>query len=229
MPQAKNIVMCGRLAVYNPKTGGSLHLLGHEFPPNYNAAPTESLPIIINSAETGGKELIIARWGLLPFWVKEPNKIKPYFNTRADNIKPTNKVFWDSKDRHCIVPAGGFYEWSQVDKSPYLIQAESLDILYIAGLWRRWKNKDYVVVSFSLITTKSNQAVFDIHHRSPVILDENEQDEWLSCDYESGKHLLDVYTGNLTEFEVDPKVVNNARNKGIDCVQPLSRIQPRHV
>ena len=213
--------MCGRLVVYNPKTGGAIRILGHEIPPNYNAAPSESLPIIRNNVETGERELSIARWGILPFWAKEPSKTKPFFNTRADNIKPTNKVFWDSKDRHCLIPTGGFYEWSEVDKSPYLIQAEPLDIFYIAGLWRRWKNEDYVLDSFSVITTKPHQVLADIQHRSPVILNEDELDEWLSSDYESGKHLLDVYKGNLAKYKVDPKLVNNARNKGADCLQSL--------
>lgn len=214
--------MCGRLIVYNPKTGDGLKLLGHDIPPNFNAAPTESLPIIKIDTETNERELSLARWGILPFWVREPKKTKPFFNARADNIKPTNKVFWDSKDRHCLVPAGGFYEWSEHDKQPYLIQTDPPEIFYIAGLWRRWKNQDFVLDSFSVITTKPHSVLSDIHHRSPVILNASQQDQWLSSDYESGKHLLDVYQGNLVRHKVDPKVVNNARNKAADCLFPVN-------
>ena len=213
--------MCGRLVVYNPNTNEGLNLLGHDIPPHYNAAPSESLPIIRHT-DSGEKELVLARWGILPFWAKEPKKTKPFFNTRADNLNSGNKVFWDSRDRHCIVPAGGFYEWSEHDKQPYLIQTDPLDVFYIAGLWRRWKNKDEVVDSFSVITTKPHSVLSEIHHRSPVILNPDEQEEWLSTDYEGGKKLLNVYKGDMTKFKVDPKVVNNARDKGIDSVETIN-------
>lgn len=213
--------MCGRLVVYNPRTGDGLNLLGHEIPANFNAAPSEYLPIIRNNPGSGDKELVMARWGILPAWAKEPARTKPFFNTRADNLKPTNKVFWESRDRHCLVPAGGFYEWSEHDKQPYLICTDPPDIFYIAGLWRRWKNKDDVIDSFSVITTKPHTVLADIHHRSPVILNTGAHDQWLSCGYEAGNHLLDVYQGELSKFKVDPKVVNNARNKQIDCLYPI--------
>lgn len=214
--------MCSRIAVYHPATGGALNLLGHEVPPNYNAAPTESLPIIRTYRDTGEKELILARWGILPFWVTEPDETKPYYKARAESIKPGDKVFWDSKDRHCVIPAGAFYKWSQADKSPYLIQTEPPDILYIAGLWRRWKNRDYAVVSFSVITTISHQSISDISRSSPVMLRQDQQDEWLSCDYESGRHLLEVYQGKLSKYRVNPELLNNPGNKGADCIQRLS-------
>ena len=213
--------MCGRLVVYNPGTGEGLNLLGHEIPPNLNAAPSEGFPIIRNNSDSGDKELVMARWGILPAWAKEPKKTKPFFNTRADNLKPTNKVFWDSRDRHCLIPAGGFYEWSEHDKQPYLIQTDPMDVFFIAGLWRRWKSKDEIIDSFSVITTKPHSVLSDIHHRSPVILENSEQDEWLSTNYETGKQMLDVFQGNLSKYKVDPKVVNNARNKGADCLSPL--------
>lgn len=213
--------MCGRLVVYNPKTGGELRLLGHEIPSNFNAAPSEYLPIVRNNPECGDKELVMARWGILPVWTTEPKKVKPYFNTRADNLKPTNKVFWDSRDRHCLVPAGGFYEWSEHDKQPYFIRTEPPDVFYIAGLWRRWKSDQDVIDSFSVITTRPHSVLADIHHRSPVILKSAQQDKWLSTDYASGKDLLGVYDGALSKHKVDPKVVNNARNKQPDCILPV--------
>ena len=213
--------MCGRLVVYNPRTGDGLNLLGHEIPANFNAAPSEHLPIIRNNPGSGDKELVMARWGILPAWAKEPTKTKPFFNTRADNLKPTNKVFWESRDRHCLVPAGGFYEWSEHDKQPYLICTDPPGIFYIAGLWRRWKSKDNVIDSFSVITTKPHSVLTDIHHRSPVILKTDAQDQWLSTGHEAGNHLLDVYQGDLSKYKVDPKVVNNARNKQADCIFPI--------
>lgn len=210
--------MCGRLVVYNPRTGGGLNLLGHEIPPNFNAAPSEHLPIIRNHPQTGEKELLLARWGLLPGWAREPAKTRPFFNARADNIKPGNKVFWESRDRHCLVPAGGFYEWSEHDKQPFLIQTEPASVFYIAGLWRRWRSADEIIDSFAVITTKPHPVLADIHHRSPVILAGEQRGQWLASDYNEGSPLLEVYQKGLEKYAVNPKVVNNARNKAADCL-----------
>lgn len=210
--------MCGRLVVYDPQTGEGLDLLGHDIPPNYNAAPSEELPILRNCPDSGERELVMARWGLLPAWAPDPAKTKPFFNARADNLKPGNKVFWESRNRHCLVPAGGFYEWSEHDKQPYLVQADPAGVFYIAGLWRRWRGGDRSIDSFSVITTRPHPVLADIHHRSPVILDKEQQAQWLAADFESGRALLDVYPGELEKYPVNPRMVNNARNKTADCL-----------
>ena len=210
--------MCGRLVVYNPQTVGSLNLLGHEIPPNFNAAPTESLPIIRNNPESGEKELLIARWGVLS---ARPGR--PYHIVRKDYLSPRNR-FWPFKNNHCLVPAGGFYEWDEnkpKGEAPYLIQHDPISVFYIAALCWQFENQGEINYGFSIFTTEPHHAVKDIQHRSPVVINELQQQEWLNSNFESCEYLIDVYQGRFSKYKVDPKVVNNARNKAVDCINLL--------
>ncbi len=200
--------MCGRYVIYNQLTQELMEMMGVRFPANYNAAPTQMLPVILNKSN-GDPELILARWGLLPRWAND-TKIKPFFNARADNLVG-NKVFWESRDRHCIVPMSGFYEWSEHDKQPYYIYSPDSEKISVAGLWRQWTNGDDVLDTFCVITTTPHPTLRDIHHRSPVILNNDECEQWLASDYQSGEGLLREYGGSLAKYPVS-KVVNNARN-----------------
>jgi putative SOS response-associated peptidase YedK len=40
------------------------------FPPHYNAAPGQDLPVIRLHPETGDRILGMLRWGLIPYWSK---------------------------------------------------------------------------------------------------------------------------------------------------------------
>ena len=148
-------------------------------------------------------------------------KIKPFFNARADNLSG-NKVFWSSRERHCLVPMAAFWEWSQDEaKQPYFIHSDDEPLLYVAGLWRQWESGEQRIDSFCVITTTPHPVLADIHHRSPVIL-ENKQTrrEWLSKPYESSKHLLTEYQGSLMKYPVS-KAVNRSTNKAHDLIKPI--------
>ena len=45
-------------------------------PWDYNVAPTSMQPIIRNSRATGERELVSLRWGLVPFFTKNPSDIR---------------------------------------------------------------------------------------------------------------------------------------------------------
>ncbi len=209
--------MCGRYVIYDQLTKGSLTLMGHEIPPNFNAAPTTNMPIIRPNSETKEPELWIARWGLLPNWAKDL-KIPPFFNARADKL-PGNKVFWPSIDQRCLVPMSGFYEWAEQDKQPYFIYATEEPLLYAAGLWSRWQSKEGETIdSYTIITTKPNETLADIHHRMPVILAQNDQKTWLQDNFDQAKNLLQPYCGDMTKYPVNPKTVNYAKNNSVLCL-----------
>jgi len=209
--------MCGRYVIYHKITEKQTTLLGKTFDANFNASPTQSLPIIrqIN----GDMELSFARWGLLPRWAKD-TKIKPFFNARADNLQG-NKVFWSSRDRHCLVPMNGFYEWSQLDKQPYYIYSPEKPLLSVAGLWRSWSNGIDEFDTFSVITTTPHPILRDIHHRSPVIIDNQDAEKWLTSDFDESSSLLEKYQGKLIKHEVS-KTVNSSRNQGASLIQRLT-------
>lgn len=213
--------MCGRYVIYDQLTKGSIKLLDHEIPANFNVAPTTNQPIIKLNSETQKQELWIARWGLIPNWAKDL-KIPPFFNARDDKLQG-NKVFWPSIKQRCLVPMSGFYEWAEQDKQPYFIYSTDNPLLYAAGLWNRWQLiEGETIESFTIITTKPNKTLADIHHRMPVFLTENDQDVWLQEDYEQAKSLLKPFPGGMEKYPVNPKTVNSYRNNSVHCLDKLT-------
>ena len=109
--------------------------------PHYNIAPTTNVDVIRLDRE-GRRELVSMRWGLVPyFWKKSLKEMPATFNARAETVaeKPMFRDFF--KRRRCIIPACGFFEWTdEADgKQPHLFTAaDGSPILAFAGLWDRW-------------------------------------------------------------------------------------------
>ncbi len=112
--------MCGRYVRRSDKQKIAEHFRAGpntaDFPlpeSDYNVAPTTYQPIIRQSRETGDRELVLARWGLVPFFTKDLKDVKGLstINARAETI--TKAPTWREpfKKRRCIVPVNSFYEW----------------------------------------------------------------------------------------------------------------------
>jgi putative SOS response-associated peptidase YedK len=87
---------------------------------DYNIAPTTYQPIIRESRESGEREMVLARWGLVPFFTKELGDIKGLstINARAETIAKAPTWREPCKKRRCLIPASAFYEWPKEGKSP---------------------------------------------------------------------------------------------------------------
>ncbi|MBB5060668.1 putative SOS response-associated peptidase YedK [Granulicella aggregans] len=115
--------------------------------PNYNIAPSTFQPIVRQARDTDDREMVLARWGLVPFFAKSLADFKGFstFNARAESI--TTSATWRGpfKTRRCIVPVDGFYEWKKLDdsskpaKQPFAISFKSGEPMAFAGLWDAWK------------------------------------------------------------------------------------------
>jgi putative SOS response-associated peptidase YedK len=72
----------------------------------------------------GEREVVFARWGLIPFWMKEKPKV-PHINARAEPVHKLPLFREAFAKRRCLIPATGFYEWQarEDDKQPYRFQA----------------------------------------------------------------------------------------------------------
>jgi putative SOS response-associated peptidase YedK len=152
--------------------------------PHYNIAPTMTVDVI-RLGKDGKRELVPMRWGLIPYWwSKSPKEVPATFNARAESVadKP---MFRDAfKERRCIIPASGFYEWTgeKGNKQPHLFTAaDGSPILAFAGLWDRWRDRaaGEEVVSCTIIVGGANSWMLSFHDRMPVILDEKDFDGWL--------------------------------------------------
>ena len=220
--------MCGRFAFYSP-TEAAAALFGVEgsvdVEPRYNIAPTQYVAAVRNDADEQ-RELVMLRWGLVPFWAKDPSIGNRMINARAETVaeKPSYRNAY--KHRRCLVLADGFYEWRRQGdtKTPYFISLASGEPFALAGLWENWTDKESgeSLQTTTLITTDANDFMAPLHHRMPVILEAATATDWLA----GSKDLLDdvaKITPPLRAWPVDRRV-NNARNEGDDLVRPAGDI-----
>ena len=216
--------MCGRFAFYSP-TEATAALFGAtgslEIGPRYNIAPTQDIAAV-RDAEAEGRELVTLRWGLVPFWAKDPAIGNRMINARAETVaeKPAFRAAY--RRRRCLVLADGFYEWHRDGnvKIPYFISLASEEPFAFAGLWEQWRDRetDESLQTATLITTQANEFLAPLHHRMPVILEADRAERWLGGDDELvGTAVRDC--PRLQAWPVDGRV-NNARNEGDELIEP---------
>ena len=188
-------------------------------PPRYNIAPTQEARIL---RLTGGeRELASSRWGLVPAWAKGLDFTdRPLINARAETVaeKPSFRAAF--KSRRCLVPADGFYEWKRegATKQPYRICRKDEGLFAFAGIWERWEGgASGAVESFAIITTAANETLSAIHHRMPVIVEEDRHADWLET---GGAHLLQSAATELIAYPVATRV-NSPRNDDPACIARL--------
>ena len=215
--------MCGRFAFYSPAEATAA-LFGvsnvPELKPRFNIAPTQSIAAIrLDSKES--REVALLRWGLVPFWAKDPSIGNRMINARAETVaeKPSFRAAY--RKRRCLILADGFYEWrKEADgKTPYFISLASGEPFAFAGLWEDWRAKDSddSLQSTAIITTAANDFMNQLHHRMPVVLQQDAADRWLGGD----EQLLSDAGESSPAFRAWPvdRRVNNARNEGEDLVE----------
>lgn len=218
--------MCGRFAFYSPGEATAALFGVNGAPPidaRYNIAPTQYIAAVRNDSEDG-RELTMLRWGLVPFWAKDPSIGNRMINARAETVaeKPSYRAAY--RHRRCVVLADGFYEWHTEGgvKRPYYISASDGEPFAFAALWENWQSKvsDESVQSTTLITTAANEFMSTLHHRMPVVLRSETADRWLAGDDD----LIDFAVSHgpeLRAWAVDRRV-NNARNEGEDLIEAVS-------
>jgi putative SOS response-associated peptidase YedK len=216
--------MCGRFAFYSPAEAtaalfGVNGALAVE--PRYNIAPTQYVAAV-RDGEQQQRELVMLRWGLVPFWAKDPAIGNRMINARAETVaeKPSYRAAF--RHRRCVVLADGFYEWRRDGdvKIPHYISLASGDAFGLAGLWesRTDKQSGESLQTTTLITTAANDFMQPLHHRMPVILQTEAANEWLS----GSKDFLQDAAQNAPQLRAWPvsRRVNNARNQGEELIEP---------
>jgi putative SOS response-associated peptidase YedK len=198
-----------------------------EMPPRYNIAPTQPVAIVRPAADCVGRALDMVRWGLIPAWADDPGIGARMINARAETVaeKPAFRAAF--RQRRCLVPADGFYEWQKVGtrKQPHHIRLKNGGPFAIAGLWEHWRSTDgEVIESCTLITTEANDLLQPIHDRMPVILPPGAFDLWLDpavADTRPLTWLLCPFPAEeMATYPVSPRV-NTPANDGPDLIAPL--------
>ena len=210
--------MCGRFVLSSDNTGLAEHYGLADVPAftgGYNIAPSTLVPVVRLDPE---REAAICHWGFIPHWVEEP-VLKPV-NARAETL--TEKPYFRDafRQRRCLVPANGYYEWRLENggKQPYFIRVKGVGLFSFAGLWSSWQGPDDPLESCAIITTAASEDLAGIHDRMPAIIKPDNYDEWLDAGSQS---LLKPCAAEMEAYPVSSRV-NNPRNQGEELTQPLA-------
>jgi len=113
----------------------------------------------------------MARWGLIPFWMKEKPKV-PHINARAETVHKLPLFREAFAKRRCLIPATGFFEWQQRDdgKQPYRFRRKDLEPFAFAGIWEFTRLGGEEILSAAMIVGEPNPLVGGVHDGMPVML-----------------------------------------------------------
>jgi putative SOS response-associated peptidase YedK len=220
--------MCGRYTLASPT-----ERLAEEFgadassialAPNYNVAPTQKVAAVLE--EGGQRRLEVLRWGLIPPWADDPGIGSRMINARSETAPGKPSFRRAFRERRCLIPADGFYEWQRTNgaKQPYYIHMEDGRPFAFAGLWESWSKGEGEIRTCTILTTGANALVGEVHDRMPVILAHDAYDVWLDPASER-----DELTGLLAPYPVDEmeaypvsRFVNSPSNNDPRCIEPAA-------
>ena len=228
--QKQNIrsYMCGRYSLFKfleqLESYFGATVAYDDFEPNYNAAPTQELPVVYQRDDD--RLIDTLRWGLIPSTVDE----KPDYlniNARGESLErkwPFKIPF--QRGMRCLVPANGFYEWKgpKGDKQPYHIIPEEMPLFAFAGLYDIWESESGSrTLSYTIITTDAGDKMEELHDRMPAILLEEEFDAWLDptfTDTDEVKSMIRPLPDDQYRYYPVSKAVNSYKNNNPELVEP---------
>ncbi|MFD0981165.1 SOS response-associated peptidase [Tropicimonas aquimaris] len=220
--------MCGRLVNTMP-VDAMARLFGavpsNDLPdePRYNICPTNQLNVAVSDG--GQRRLRSMRWGFLPHWYKSPTDGPLLINARAETIAEKPAFRTAVRERRCLVPADGFYEWTkgpEGERLPWYIHRAGGVPMVMAGIWQDWEREGDRLTTLAIVTCEAGNGMESLHHRMPVILDPADWPMWLG---EAGKGAARLMRpapeGSLSWHRVDP-IVNSNRARGAELIAPLA-------
>jgi putative SOS response-associated peptidase YedK len=180
---------------------------------SYNVAPSQIVPVV-HLDEHQQKRLSVMEWGLLPHWAKDIKHTPRPINARLETIQTSPMFKASFQRRRCLIPASGFYEWSDKTspKQPYYFYEKDYPIFAFAGLWNIWEREAGIVISFTIITKGAEETIKHVHGRMPFVLNKEDYDPWL---YDA---TLPETSPNLTSHSVS-LAVNSPNNNRPELIQ----------
>lgn len=151
-----------------------------DYRPRYNIAPTDQHWIVRTKYED--RELLPARWGLVNHWMTDRKQGFKNINARSETVQKSGAFREAFKDRRCVIPADGFFEWTgqKEARQPIWFHREDGGLILFAGLYESWRPApDEWERTFTILTTTPNAITEPIHDRMPVILEQDTVEDWL--------------------------------------------------
>jgi len=226
--------MCGRYSVTSPGRVIA-EIFGIDEPielaAHYNLCPGQDVPVVRARHGDDDRTLGLLRWGLVPWFVKQPGPAARLINARAESAA-TSPAFREAlRRRRCILPADGFYEWRasevrRAPKQPFFIRGADQRPLALAGLWERWQGADGTrIESCTVLTTTPNELLREVHDRMPVILAPQAWSLWLDRDVREVARITPLLAPAPADGLVVTPVttwVNDPKHDDAQCVSPLA-------
>lgn len=184
--------MCGRYTLANPDPKrlrlrfGLPDSAAIDEEPRFNIAPTD--PVLAVRERADGRELGRLRWGLVPGkWAAEA-KGRPLINARVETLAKQGAFAESFRERRCLIPADGFYEWRRTEhgKVPIWFHRPDDELFAFAGIWAEHTPRGGDPVhSCAIVTCPPNELMRPIHDRMPVVLEREAEAAWLDPDAEA--------------------------------------------
>lgn len=193
--------------------------------PRYNIAPTDPV-LAIRRQAGGGRELGRLRWGLLPGRWAERRSGGPLINARAETLERQPAFAESFRERRCLIPADGFYEWrsDESGKTPVWISLADGELFAFAGIWAGLASRDGAgdLHSCAIVTCEPNELIRPLHDRMPVVLARDAEAAWLDsgADAEELASLLAPAPEDLLVLLEVGDAVNDVREDGPHLIEP---------
>lgn len=220
--------MCGRLALtLPPDMVASLFDAVFDAPenlePRYNVCPTENILVVV--ALDGTRRLMRKRWGLLPRWYKTPNGGPLLINARSETIAEKPAFARSARQRRCLVPASGFYEWKKAEdggRDPFYVRPTNGSAFAFAGIWRDWTGETGETLStVAIVTCAANSDIAHIHHRMPVMVAPENFGLWLGEEGHGAARLMTPAQPGSAIAHAVSREVNKARTDSAQMLEPI--------
>lgn len=205
--------MCGRFAFQGdqwPELTADVEQ--PDIKPNYNICPQDKTPVIHYDSEN--LTISSMQWGLRPSWSKK-STMEP-INARVETIDSKPMFREAYRQRRCLVPANGWYEWKTTPrgKVPFYHSVANRDVSLMAGIYEHWGQGEQSLTTFTILTQEATPEIQHIHNRMPVIIDEIEADSWLRHSQQPSSNVT------INVHPVD-REVNKTTAQGPQLIRPL--------
>lgn len=236
--------MCGRYSLTaGPRELEEFFALAgvEDFPARYNIAPTQPILLVIAGSrpEPGsnlpGRHVMLARWGLIPGWTKDPNDLPAHFNARSETAAEKASFKAAMRHRRVLIPASGFYEWRRDGgkrSQPYWVRPRQGGIVAFGGLMETFAEPGGSEVNTAaILTTAASPDIAHIHDRMPVVIAPQDFERWLDCRTQEPRDVAHLMRSpGEGAFEAIPVSdrVNKVANSGPDLqdrVEPAAAIK----
>lgn len=227
--------MCGRFTLSRRDKEQLAHELGvpveslEDYRPRYNIAPTDQHWIVRTKYED--RELLLATWGLVNSWAKDKKRAAAQINARAETLESRPAFKEAFRERRCVVPGDGFFEWvgPKTARQPVWFHRPDRGLLLFAGLYEYWQSApEQWERTFTIVTTDANDLMQPIHDRMPVILSEDAVDGWLTPKREVGelRRLLAPPPNDWLMATPVSRRANSVKNDDAGVLEEVAAVLP---